>query len=293
MIPESLKPKIWLWWPYLLGFLIFLGMIAGVLYLFAPAPQVSEDTDPQEMDRAQLRELAKPSNFVQAFIEANGGREKLDQLQSVRSVGTFESGGQSVPFRTIKRRPNRSITTLVMPDYDLSFIVNGDLVWQRVAQPNAEPTDEMKEGREADAMRELGHFFDPLMDTVLNSPEDIVSIMPNIWEGQPCLTLEFRSVSRGTSARVFIDPNSMTPIMRVEDFGGRSKREVFYSDYRPVDGGMLEPYRVETYIDDKLQNRVIVESVRANVGVIASIFEYTGKTAPQAPEEPSRDPTLP
>jgi hypothetical protein len=292
MIPESLKSRIWFWWPYLGGLILFLGILAGVWFFVFPKSGDDGEPNLQDLQRARLTELSEPAQFIQAYIEANGGEEKLEQLQSVRSTGIFESGGQSVNYRTIKRRPDKSITTLEMPNFDLSFIVNGNKVWQHVEQPNAEPIDELKTGREAEAIRDLGYFFDPLMHIILHSPQDIVSIMPNIWKGQPCLTLEYDSAIRGSRARVFIDPDEMTPIVRIENFANGSKREVFYYDYHPLDGGLQEPHKVETFLDGELQNRIIVESIRANVGVIASIFDYTGQiNATAAPNPESEAPS--
>lgn len=249
--------------------------IAGFLVLNV-ATEEPVGADAHLSLRERLNNLSNSTTFRTAYINANGGEKRLDELQGILSSGTFESGGQTVPFRAIKRRPNQSVTTLKMPKYDLSFIVNGDQIWQRVEAPGQEPIDSLLEGQQGEAMREMGYFFDPLMHVVLLEPEDITSIIPNIWEGQACLLLEFNSGTRNMAARVYIDALELTPIARVENFADGSERKVLYGDYRRNAGGTLEPHLIETFLDDELQNRVVVETIRPNPGVVGFIFEYTG-----------------
>jgi hypothetical protein len=39
---------------------------------------------------------------------------------------------------------------------------------------------------------------------------------------------------------------------------------------------MQEPFQVDTYLDDVLQSRVIIEKSQVNVGTVASLFQYPG-----------------
>ena len=278
MLSEDSKAKVWLLWPFAVFFLITALLVGGFFY-FIPSdsvePGVSESGPVQTA--AQIEELTNFQFFRRAFVTANGGEEKLRALSSVQTTGTFESGGQSVPFRTIKRRPDKSITTLKMEDYNLSFVVNAGVVWQRVDQPRLEPQDTLKTGGEADAIREMGHFFGPLMHVVLNEPESILGIEETTWEGEPALSIAFKSESRGMEATAIINPQSMTPVQRLERFADGTTRKVLYADYRQIGGTLLEPFVVETFIDDALQNRVTVEKCEINVGAASFLFEYTGE----------------
>ena len=276
MLSTDTKSRLWMLWPFFAATVVLATLIGLVAYLLLgnePAPVVDYD----ESMRERMKELSDVAAFRAAYIEANGGEQKLEQLRSVLSSGLFESGGTTVEFRTIKRRPDQSITTLKMPDYDLSFIVDGDLVWQRVEQPELEPVDTLKTGREAEAMRDMGYFFDPLMDAIINSPESIVSIIPNRWEGAYSLLLQLEMERRGIAARVYIDPVSLTPMARIEDFADGQQRKVIYNDYRAIDGGMREPFEVATYLNGEMQNRVTIERCIANPGILGKIFEYTGE----------------
>ena len=271
MLPIEARVRISLWWPYVFGLCIWLAVAGAFFYLL----RHSDPTDIPD-GPVDLRALSSISNFCAAYIEANGGGQRLDALQGILSTGIFESGKRKIEFRTIKRRPDKSITTLKMKEYNLSFIVNGDHVWQRIEQQGIEPVDTLKEGPEADAMRELGHFFDPLMYAVLEQRKGIVSITPDTWQGEDCLLVELNLPFRGIKAQVFVDPLKMTPIARVENFDQEQIREIFYADYRSVNKGILEPFKIDTFLNGELQSRVLVDKCFANRGILTSIFEHPG-----------------
>lgn len=37
---------------------------------------------------------------------------------------------------------------------------------------------------------------------------------------------------------------------------------------------MLEPFKVEAYLDDVLQSRIVIEKGEANVGAVLALFKY-------------------
>ena len=277
-----------LWW--LLSFLLVAALVAVAVRLTV-SPEVEQAEEPIS-SREKLRALSDIPTFRAAFIAANGGERRLEELQGILSTGTFESGGQEVPFRTIKRRPDKSVTTLKMPDYDLSFIVNGPEVWQRVEQPGMDPRSALIEGKQAEAMQEMGNFFDPVMSVVLNQPERIESIIPNLWKGETCLLMQIRAAGGDMGARVYVDPDTMAPIARVENFADGRERTVLYDDYRKSDGGTLEPHSIETFIDGERQNRVLVEKIRPNPGIVGFIFEYP-EANPAPPRTAERPDSIP
>jgi hypothetical protein len=143
----------------------------------------------------------------------------------------------------------------------------------------------LKLGEAATAMLALGQFFSPLMHAVIYEPENITKIERAMWEGKPCLAVEFRTPTRETEARALVDPVALTPIKRTESFGDGATREVFFYDYELMGPGILEPRKIESYRAAKLVNRITIESFEVNAGVISSIFEYTGDETGTAESE--------
>ena len=85
MISEDTKARIWMWWPYLAGLVIFAATIGAVFY-FLPKGGNSGESGPQ----IDLKELSSVPAFRAAYIKANGGEQKLESLQGILSSGTFE-----------------------------------------------------------------------------------------------------------------------------------------------------------------------------------------------------------
>ena len=182
--------------------------------------------------------------FREAHLEANGGREFLEGLLSTCCSGQYEKAVSRCRF--VRSSDVRAITTLQFPDYELSFVVSGDRVWQRIELPGQEAQDTLKEGAEADAMRDLGYFYDPIMRVILDEPEAILSLDPGVWQDRSCYVMEFKSATRGMQATVYVDAATMTPLLRSETFADGKVRQVHYSDYRKIKGFLQEPYRIET-----------------------------------------------
>jgi len=270
----ELQSKFWFWWP-ILAFPVLLILVGGTVWFFWPEAELSDPVETVDVGFGSIEELTLIPAFRLAYLRANGGMENMEAIQSVRTNGIMESGGQGVPFFSIKRRPNQSFTTLKMPDYELSFVVNGDQVWQRLKVPGQAPRHELKTGTEAEAVGQMGDFFDPIMRVLLFNEGKIEELAPGVWEGQEVLKLDFSSDGDNIRGTAYVDILTMHPVARVEDFGDGRERKVLYSDYRTI-GGMQEPFQVDTYLDDVLQSRVIIEKSQVNVGTVASLFQYPG-----------------
>jgi hypothetical protein len=271
MNKSELQSTLWLWWPFL-AFTAVASLVGGVTWYLWPEAESVEivDTGFEDMEK-----LTRFSEFSSAYLRANGGEEQLEALQSVMATGQMESGGQTVPFFSLKRRPDMSLMTLKMPDYDLTFVVNGEQVWQRVNVKGQEPQYELKTGAEAEALGEMGVFFDPIMRVLLFGEGSIERLVPSMWMGRPTIKIEFRTDDGQMQASAYVDIENMHPLARIEAFADGRERRVLYSDYRSVNG-MQEPFHIETYLDDVLQSRVVLEKSTPNVGTVASLFQYPG-----------------
>lgn len=255
---------------------LLIGLILTLLRTDPDSASKGIQSEASVPRNASLEELTQISRFRTAYIEANGGLQGIDNLNSLRVSGTFESNGQTVPFRSLKKRPDQGITTLQMPDYTLSFVVNGAEVWQRVEQPGQAPVDTLMKGQEAAALVDLGYFFDPIMHVILSESSSIQGITVDEWESQPTLRMQFASTSRKVNATVHFDPATLTPLVRIEQFSDGSERKVLYNDYRSINGSIKQPYLIETFLKGDLLNRVAIERIQVNPGIGSFIFEYTG-----------------
>ena len=268
----ELQNKLWFWWPFL-AFFVLLSLIGGTVWYLRPQAKPIEII---AHSYGSMEELTQFPKFRLAYLRANGGREQLQAIQSVRTSGLMESGGKTIPFVSLKRRPDKSLTTFKMKDYELSFVVNGDQVWQRIIMPRQAPQYELKSGEEAQGLAEMGMFFDPIMRAILFDQGTINRLLPSAWLGEEAVKLEFQSENTFIQVTAYVNIHTMHPLARIEKFSDGRIRKVLYSDYHSIDG-MQEPFKVETYLDDVLQSRVIIKRSQTNVGTIPTLFEYPNK----------------
>lgn len=281
MLDEWIDDRIRWWWPYL-GVAIVCGLLAGVVYSVWSNTEVTDHkVESVPAGFGSMEELTSLPKFRLAYLKANGGEESLAALQSVRASGVMESEGNTVPFFTMKRRPDMSLTTLKMPDYDLTFGVDGDVVWQRVTAEGQEPQYTLNSGEEAEALGETGAFFDPIMGVLLFDQGTIERLSPSQWMGKDAMKIEFYSEESSIRAAAYVDIRTMQPLARIEKFSDGRVRKVLYGDYRTV-GGMMEPFEIKKYVDDILQVRIVIDKSDANVGAILSLFKYP-EHLPDAP----------
>lgn len=219
-----------------------------------------------------MEDLSRFSNFRGAYLEANGGEEQMENVQSVRTTGLMEIDGETVPFFSLKRRPNQSLTTLKMPNYELTFVVNGEQIWQRIKAPGGETQYERKEGDQAKEIAKMGVFFDPLARVLVFGEGAVERLSPSTWMGNQTIKMEFQTEDAPSSA-AYVDIATMHPLALVQELPDGRERKVIYGNYQSVDN-MQIPFLLENYLDDELQSRVILEESHTNVGTVASIFEY-------------------
>jgi len=279
-------PQAWLFAPFALLALI-LSAAAWVGYLAwqsqGAAPETSAagktetaDESAQENngdDRTKKPELTRPADFRKAYLEAKGGRSKLEKLRSVRVSGTFFTEGREVDFFTVKRRPDQSLTTLDFGDHRLSFGIDGRFVWQRIERPGEPPEYEKLTGPQAEALRQMSAFFDPVMRTFFMNEGTVETITKSSWHGQPSLRLKLVAPPGKTTSVAHVDPETLHLLARLRRMADGRRHRVVYGDFREVNG-FWEPFLIETYIDDALQNRVRVQDMDHNVGVLPKIFDY-------------------
>ncbi|WPJ97921.1 hypothetical protein SH580_09375 [Coraliomargarita algicola] len=256
---------------WLVAVTVFLISLLSVAAWFM-WPRSGLESEARVRNYGTLEQLTRFSNFRQAYLRANGGEAALASLQSVRATGIFESGGQQLPFFSLKRRPNQSITTITFPNYELTYVVNGDLIWQRLLMPGAAPLYEVKTGDEALALAQMGDFFDPIMRVLLFDEGIIERLSPSSWMGTPAVKVEFLTKDGQMRAAAYVEIKDMRPLARIEELPDGQERKVLYSDYRIV-SGMQEPFLVETFLNDVVQSRVVLEKSDVNVGAVASLFQ--------------------
>ncbi len=232
----------------------------------------SESTEVKTEPYGSLDDLLDKSHFQQAYLIANGGSEMLNKMQTIRVSGWMEGEGARQRFVSVKKRPDKSLLTFEFEDYDLSFGVNGQNVWQRVTAPGQDPQVKLLEQKEAEAMIDSAQFFGPVMRALLLGEGEISHLELAIWEEQECILVDITRSEQDAEMQVYVAPSTMHVLARIETFADGKIRKTLYKDYHKLEG-MNEAFHVESYLDDVLQSRIIIERGTTNFGVLSQVFD--------------------
>lgn len=232
----------------------------------------SEATSTPMAAYGPLDDLLNKSRFQQAYLTANGGSEMLKKMQTIRVSGWVESEGARQRFVSVKKRPDKSLLTLQFENYDLSFGVNGKTAWQRVTLEGQEPQVELLEQKEAAALIDSAQFFGPVMRALLFGDGQISNLKPAIMQGQECILVDIKRREQNTSMQIYVDHSTMHVLARIETFADGKIRKILYGNYQKLEG-MNEAFHIESYLNDALQSRIIIEHGTTNFGVLSKVFD--------------------
>lgn len=270
MDSDALKAKLWMWGPFIVFALVFTTLLLVVFNL--------DEGSPEGVDQAANTPIANEEqtlleSLAEDYLAANGGEETLASLQSARFSGMLETDGEMIPYVSIKKRPGQSHLSLQFPNYKLSLVVDEENVWQRVSVDGQTPISTRVDDEDAGEIRRLGLFFDPVTMVLLLEEGTIEDVAEGFWEGSRCLILEFENKTLGIDSTAYIDSETMHVLARVDRLDDGSVRTLRYSQYTTIDG-FQHAFRTETYLDGKLENRVVIESARHNIGTFSTFFEF-------------------
>lgn len=272
MYLDEFKAKLWMWGPFAgLALFVLVVVVFLVPALFDPDRGAGEEAYPY----GTPYQLTLPGELRQAYLEANGGEASLKDLQSLRSSGVLENGSERISFTAIKKRPWQSLLNLRFHTHELSFVVDGDQVWQRVTPRGRSSMVELKDGQEAIRIRRLGAFFDPLMMLFLLNEGRLLGVEEGMWKERPAIVVRFENSDLDLKSTAYVDPSTMHQLARVDAVSDGSQRTQHYSDHRKV-FGLIEPFTVETRVDGELDNRIKVERIEHNIGTFPSSFSFPG-----------------
>lgn len=255
--------------PYVISVLITICAVWVVVVWLNEEDALS---DSELLPYGALTDLTRPIAFKRGYLKANGGLELLNVIQSIRLFGSMQSAGVARPFFSMKKRPDQMLLTFDFETYDLTFAVDGDVVWQRTRVPSQEEQVQVLEGEQAAAFLGMRDFFDPMMQLFFLGKGELHSIEVSEWAGAACLSVRFSAEGAGVEMEALVDPKTMNPMARIERFSDGRERKTVYKDYRSL-RGMQEPFMVETYLDGVSQSRIVVEKAEANLGVVPWMFE--------------------
>jgi len=166
----KLKRYFWICAPLLLIIIITaIGATWTILANTQTDPPKQETSQGEQKPRHSILGLLNEASLIDAYIEASaeGGRATLSNINSTRCIGKIYWNERSQDYTLTKRRPNLMLLELTEADSKITYGYDGNTFWQERALNGAAPTAEPVSKLDAETVRNMARFFDPLLTYAL------------------------------------------------------------------------------------------------------------------------------
>jgi len=231
--------------------------------------------------------LACPSAFAQAqeplkiaeqYVKAAGGSKALSKIQTMTLEGSFTNAGdgKSGTYTFDTKLPNRYYSELVVGDKSVIEAYNGKSAWQQTAGGEL-GTLLGQEGLQLEAASSYynAHFLNLKKNKLALAFRGHAQV-----GGKDALEVEVTAPT-GMKREVFFDPQTHLIVKEAGPLGGVNQ-EVFYDDYRVVDGVKL-PYKIELHRGSDVY-AVIITRAAINAMVGERVFDFPIKSQVKLPD---------
>ena len=249
-----------------------IGLASVTVYSVINNKVISPNTAPTVvlLPYGTIQELSDRKTFMAAYLSVNCKSDLFRSTQTIRAVGTIESGDDSSSFTLIKKRPDKMRFTIKRGSQGIIFGVSADTVWQCIRTPQQEDQFARIDGEEAAAWVARTRFFDRIISANQGEGE-IVGIEVEQWAGNDSLKVGLID-AHGNTYEIFIDPKTLYPLAERQTLPNGVITETIYSDYRDVDG-LPTPFQLIVSKDGKVMNKVQINNSAINVGLLSKLFE--------------------
>jgi hypothetical protein len=223
--------------------------------------------------------------IIARHLEARGGRQKLQELTSIRMTGAIAFGsGQPAPFVLQMRRPNKMRTEFVAQGMTAIQAFDGERAW--AVLPMSGKTE--PEYLPPEASREAAEQADiegPLVDAAAKGHK-IALLGHEKVEGRDTVKLEV-TLKSGAVRYSYLDAQTFLEVKgegRRRAGGDEVMLETYYRDFRDVNGLKL-PFLIEAGPAKRPEKqKIVLDKIETNVLLRGSDFELPSPR--RSPERP-------
>lgn len=206
---------------------------------------------------------------------ARGGLDKIKAIQSFKMTGKIVAQGMELPFTLLSARPDLMRMDMTIQGKSLVQAYDGETGWMinPMAGGDAEkvPEDQTK------SFKEQGEFDGPLVDYKTKG-HTVELIGKEEVEGTEAYKLKVTRAG-GDIRTFYIDAKTFLELKsagRQKIQGQDMDMEMFYSDYKPVNG-VLVSHAMESKYKGQRFMQMTLDTVEANVTVDAATFKMPKK----------------
>jgi len=246
--------------------------IAGGLAGFSPSQKVDYyDVEGNWIDPADLvRELPgglTAEKIIEKYLEATGGRSKLEAITDITTKMTMETQGMKIDAEMIRKAPDKFIISMTMGE----MLINKTLYDGVVGKNSGMQGEQVLEGKELENLK-IQAQLQPELDYQRNGYSIKLLSVEKI-DDLDAFKLEITDPSGQVGYSYF---NGITGLKIREEKSeetpeGRMVQITTFDDYKDVDG-ILYPHKM-TIAAGPQTISATVESIEINTGIEDSVFK--------------------
>lgn len=218
--------------------------------------------------RAQEELHSDAESVLKAIMEANGGKDSIENVRSLRVLGRMEGLERKVSFSLLKKRPNLKKIIIMYKGRTLERSFDGETGWNRVVSEAGERVEIVGQGIEMEVAFEAD-FDGPLLGENLNL-EEIRFVGTERLGRLEVYVLEVQR-AREQKSRHYVDTRTMrevkTEFISLEAEEPVVVSESRFSNYTKV-GGVWFAKTIERYsATGEFIERIEIDRIDLNPGI--------------------------
>src|SRR6266513_4213844 len=219
----------------------------------------------------------EPGKIVEQYVKAAGGGRALAKIQTLTLEGSFTSDdGKSWTYTLDTKLPNRYYSELLVGEKNLIEAYNGKSAWHQ----NAAGDLGTLLGPEGMQLEAAAQYYNSRLVNPRKSKIALTFVGHAQVRGRDALQIEITTAT-GVKRQIFFDSQTHLIVKEAAAVGGVDE-EIFYDDYRTIDGVKL-PHKIELHRgSDKYDISVTRAAINGTVG--ERVFDFPKKSQVQLPD---------
>ena len=262
----------------------FFGLVLSLaLVAFGAAPAAAQEDSPA---------AAEPTveSLIEKNLEAKGGRERLEAVESARLTGTMNMGGMEAPFVFEWKAPDKVRIEFTIQGMTGIQAYDGETGW--AVMPFMGKTDPEKMSAEDTAqIKSDADFRGPLFDPEEKGYE-VEYLGEEEVEGTPTYKLKVTKES-GDVSTIYLDKEYYLEIKQDDTRtmrGQQMESETAIGDYKEVDGLLIaHSHDITSAMMPGQSQTMLFEKVELNPEIADDRFEMPEAPAEEGEGEPEGD----
>jgi hypothetical protein len=227
---------------------------------------------------AAFAQTQDPAKIADQYVKAAGGRKVLSKVQTITLEGTFTNAadGKAGTYTLDTKLPNRYYSELVIGDKNVIEAYNGKSAWHQTAAGELGTLL----GQEGLQLEAASSYYNSRFLNLKKNKLALAFVGHPQVRGKDALQIEVTNAT-GVKRQVFFDPQTHLIVKEAGPLGGVDE-EIFYDDYRTVDGVKV-PSKIELHRGHDAYS-IDISRAAVNGTVGERVFDFPRKLQVQLPD---------